>query len=484
MENVRRLKTLLTVALFAFLPTAQGGDLLIQNGTLFTLDGLMHADVRIRGETILEIGELLPAPSDERTIDAEGLLILPGGIDPHVHLAPATAAFPFADDFESGSRAALAGGITTVGHMAFPADGELPTQTLSRERKLIEGKTIADVFVHTTILQPTEEAIADLPELVKLGQPSIKIFMPFESFEPEFPNFLKLMKAASNAGIRVAIHCEDAHTINDAIRTLVGKGQTSLDHYPQSRPVVSEVVAIQRAVAMAETTNASIYIVHLSAARALEAATAGRHRLPVAVETRPLYLHLTQDVYQKPDGGLFVGMPPIRAQADSDALWEGIRAGTIDTVATDHAPWTREQKLAPDHTIATPRPGVNNLQHMLPMLFSEGVVTGRISLEQFVAVTAENAAKLFGLYPKKGAIAPGSDADLVIWDRAEKRTIEDADVLSKTGYSIYSGTEVTGWPHVTIRRGEIVYEGGKVHPGENSGQVIVRNPIGSLSVKE
>ena len=144
----------------------------------------------------------------------------------------------------------------------------------------------------------------------------------------------------------------------------------------------------------------------------------------------------------------------------------------------------REQKLAPDHTIATPRVGVNNLQHMLPMLFSEGVVKGRISLEQFVAVTTENAAKLFGLYPKKGAIAPGSDADLVIWDSAEKRTIEDADVLSKTGYSVFSGTEVTGWPRITIRRGEIVYQKGRVSAAGMSGRIVARNPIRSLPKKK
>ena len=484
MGYTHRIKSYLMVVLTFYFPVALGGDLLIENGKLFTAQGVKLADVRIRGETIIEIGELEPEPNDERIINAEGLLILPGGIDPHVHLAPATEAFPFVDDFESGSRAALAGGITTVGHMALPAHGELPTQTLARERKLIDGKTIADVFVHTTILEPTDDAIAELPELVKLGQPSIKIYMQFASFETQFPNFLKLMKAASDAGIRVAIHCEDAHIINDAIGSLVVQGHTSLDHYPQSRPVVSEVAAIQRAVAMAEATKASIYIVHLSAARALEAATAVRDRLGVAVETRPLYLHLTENVYQRADGGLFVGMPPIRAQADADVLWEGIRTGAIDTVATDHAPWMREQKLAPDHTIATPRPGVNNLQHMLPMLFSEGVVKGRISLEQFVAVTTENAAKLFGLYPKKGAIAPGSDADLVIWDSAEKRTIEDADVLSKTGYSVFSGTEVTGWPRITIRRGEIVYEKGQVSAAGMSGRVVARHPIRSLPLKK
>jgi dihydropyrimidinase len=261
-------------------------------------------------------------------------------------------------------------------------------------------------------------------------------------------------------------------------RALLAEGKTSFEYYTRSRPIVSEVVATQRAIAMAETTGASIYIVHLAAARALEAVTEARARLlPVAVETRPLYLHLTDDVYQNPDGGLFVGMPPIRTALDREALWQGLKDGSIDTVATDHAPWMRQQKLTPEHTIASPRPGVNNLQFMLPMLFSEGVAGGRISLERFVAVTSENAAKLFGLYPQKGTIAPGSDADLVVWDATEKRTINDRDTYSKAGFSIYAGTEVTGWPQLTIRRGEVVYEQGRVRGRQASGRLVARNPI-------
>jgi dihydropyrimidinase len=479
MNTVSRSFLILVYVSCLTVPAAFAGDLLIRGGTVVTAAGKQRADIRIRGEKILEVGLLEAAASDDRVIDAAGLLIFPGGIDPHVHLSPATEAFPFIDDFESGSRAALAGGITTVGHMAFPSAGELPLATLSRERQLIETQTIADVFVHTTILEPSEAAIAQLPELVKIGQPSIKIFMPFESFESQFPSFIQLMRAAGAAGIRVAIHCEDAHTLNYETQALVRAGKTSFDYYNQSRPIVSEVVAAQRAIAMAETTGASIYIVHLGAARALEAAKSARASLPVAVETRPLYLHLTQDVYHSDDGGLFVGMPPIRAGSDRDALWAGLKDGSIDTVATDHAPWTRQQKLAADHTISAPRPGVNNLQFMLPMLFSAGVVQGRISLERFVAVTSENAAKLFGLYPRKGAIAPGSDADLIVWDATRKRTIDDRDTFSKAGFSIYSGTEVTGWPQVTIRRGEVVYEQGEVRATKASGRLISRRPIAS-----
>jgi dihydropyrimidinase len=472
-------RPLLVFSLIACLitPRVFAGDLLIRGGTVVTAAGSRKADVRIRGEQILEVGALDVAAGDERVLDATGLLVLPGGIDPHVHLAPATAAFPFVDDFESGSSAAFAGGITTVGHMAFPSSGELPLATLARERQTIEAQTMADVFVHTTILEASDAAIAQLPELVTLGQPSIKLFMSFASFEPQVPDFLKLMTAARDAGIRVAIHCEDAHTVDYATRALLAQGKQSFEHYTASRPIISETVATQRAIAMAETTGASIYIVHLGAARALDAVKSVRATLSVAVETRPLYLHLTDDVYAQADGGLYVGMPPIRAADDREALWAGLMDGSIDTVATDHAPWTRQQKLAPEHTIASPRPGVNNLQYSLPMLFSEGVVERNMPLERFVAVAAENAAKLFGLYPRKGTIAPGSDADLVVWDATETRTIRDGDTLSKAGFSIYSGTEVTGWPQVTIRRGEIVYEQGQVRAAKASGRVVARSAI-------
>jgi len=455
--------------------SAGADDLLIRGGTVVTAEGSRRVDVRVRGEVVTEIGALAPA-TDERVVDATGLWVLPGGVDPHVHLAPLGDLFPLADDFTSGSRAAFAGGITTVGHMAFPQEDELPLATLERETAVIEAQTLADVFVHTTILDPTPEAIGQLPDLTASGQPSIKIFMPFETFDPKAPAFFRLMRAAQENGVRVAIHCEDAHTLGYAIASLVAAGKTSLDHYTESRPVVSELVATQRAIAMAETTGASIYIVHLSSGRALAAIAAAREALPVFAETRPLYLHFTEERYAGPDGALYVGFPPIRAASDRDALWEGLANGIVDTVATDHAPWAREQKLDPTLTIETPRPGVNNLQVMLPMLFSEGVGQKRLSLERFVAVTSTNAAKLFGLYPQKGTIAVGSDADLVLWDPAETRIIRDEDMLSNTGFSLYSGTEVTGWPQMTLRRGAVVYQDGTVRAELGSGRLVKRKP--------
>ena len=193
------------------------------------------------------------------------------------------------------------------------------------------------------------------------------------------------------------------------------------------------------------------------------------------VETRPIYLHLTRELFAGPTPGLYIGQPALRAQQDQNALWAGLARGAVHVVATDHVAYRREQKLDPAQTVANHRPGMSNLQVMLPMLFSEGVTAGRLTLEQFVAVSATNAAKLFGLYPRKGTIAVGSDADLALWDPAAMRPIRDEDMLSRSGYSTYAGTEVTGWPTLTIRRGEILYRGGQVSGTPGSGELLRRD---------
>jgi dihydropyrimidinase len=241
--------------------------------------------------------------------------------------------------------------------------------------------------------------------------------------------------------------------------------------------VVIEAAATERAVAMSEATGAPVYIVHLSSERALRVAEAAQHRgLPVYVETRPIYLHLTRERYSGPDRGLYIGQPPLREKRDQDALWAAISRGTIHVLGTDHLAYTRAQKLDPAQTVASHRAGMSNLQEARPMLYSEGVRSGRITREQFVAVTATNPARLFGLYPRKGTIAVGSDADIVIWDPNETRTIDDRDMLSRSGFSVYNGWKVTGWPRTTLRRGEIVYDRGRVVGRAGSGQLVHRAP--------
>ena len=444
-------------------------EILISGGTVVTSEGRFDADVRVRDGTIVEIGTGLAAGAGAREIDATGLLVMPGGVDPHVHLGGRTR-----DDYRTGSQAALAGGITTISNFAFHAEGQTLAQAIEREAALIREQAIADVILHAGITPRTQTG--EMTTLAaETGQTSTKMFMVWTVFDAAVPDYLATMDAAGRNGILTMVHCEDWPILARAVAELTAAGRTSLEYFPDSRPVVAEVVATQRAVAMAEATGAPIYAVHVSSAGALRVLQDARERgLSVFVETRPIYLHFTRERFEGPDRGLYVGQPPLREQADQDALWAGIASGSVDVVATDHVAYRRDEKLDPSQTISQHRAGLSNLQVVRPMLYSEGVVQGRISEERFVAVTSTNAAKLFGLYPRKGTIAVGSDADIVLWDPDETRTIRDEDMFSGAGFSVYSGWEVTGWPVMTLRRGEVVYENGEILAGPGSGELLRR----------
>jgi len=456
-------------------------DIAIRGGTIVTAEAEYRADIAIVGESVVQIGGDFEAKT---TIDASGKMVLPGAIDAHVHLSspPGHAAEPaWVDDFTSGSKGALAGGITTIGNMTFLAPGETPSQGLERESAIARAQAIADVLLHPVLMETTPAVLDDIPALLGTGHNSIKWFMSLGNFEAQVQGYLEATRRAGASNLITLIHCEDYALIEDATAQLTAAGKSSLRYYAESRPVVSEVVATQRAVAFAEATGAPVYIVHLSSLRALEVCADAQARgVPVYVETRPLYLHLTRERFEEKDGAKYVGQPPLRDQADVDALWTGIQQGVLHTVCTDHAPWSLEAKLDPTLSISNLRPGVENLQSMVPMLYSEGVRTGRISKRRFVEVTATNAAKLFGLFPQKGTIAVGCDADLVIFDPNLTRTIENSMLLSNVDYSVYEGWEVTGWPTLTLRRGDIVYRDGEILGQAGSGRLVRRGPTSLL----
>src|SRR5437899_1324069 len=271
---------------------------------------------------------------------------------------------------------------------------------------------------HPNRMRPAPFTRAMLDKLADRGFLSTgEDFLARASFDEHALGWYKAFKATGQAGVLSMLHCEDYSILTEAQESLMAAGRGSIHNFSQSAPIVAEVVAVQRAVAIAEATGAPIYILHTSSGRSLKVAEdAIRRGLPVYVETRPMYLHLTQDVYQRPDAGLYLGGPPLREKWDQDMLWEGIAKGTVHTIGTDHTGYSKEAKLNPTQTMADKRMGLSNLQEYMPMLYSDGVVKGRITLEQFVAVTSTNAAKLFGMYPRKGTIQVGSDADIVIRD--------------------------------------------------------------------
>jgi dihydropyrimidinase len=447
-------------------------EILIRRGRVVNADGVRDADVRIVGSQIAEVGAGLKPRDGARIIDAAGRLVMPGGIDPHTHLHPG-----FVDDMTSGSMAALAGGVTTVGTFANATQNETLTAAIDRMAARVQAEAIADVILHPSVWPPSADTIAAMKAIAAAGQPSFKIFMTRSDFGARLPLVIQQLEAARDAGVVTMMHCEDGALLAAAVRRLESEGRTSLKDYGESRPVIAEVAATHHAAALCESTRAPIYMVHLSCARALEATRAARRaKAPLFVETRPLYLHLTSEKMQTPDAPLFVGQPPLREQADRDAMWRGIADGSIDVLATDHAPWTREQKLDPNLTISRLRPGVSDLRTMLPMFFSEGVHARKLPLTRFVECSSTNAARIFGVYPKKGVIREGSDADITIWDPKRVAAVQAADDPSNSDYTVYEGWPVTGWPVTTIRRGEVVFEAGKVIGPAGSGQLVKREP--------
>jgi dihydropyrimidinase len=457
-------------------------DLVVRGGTVCTASQSARADVGIADGRIVQIGGDMQA---DREIDAAGKLLLPGGVDAHVHLSSPAAARSdgpsWVDDFSSGSAAAFAGGVTTVGNMTFLAPDEGMLGGLEREAGVANRTASADVFLHPVLGSPSQAMLAEIPRLLPAGCSSIKIFLPTPQFDAQASGYLEAVRLAGASGLMSMLHCEDYAVLEHATARLVDAGTTSLRYFSESRPVVAEVIATQRAVAIAETTGAPVYIVHLSSERALTVCADARARgVPVYVETRPLYLYLTRERFEDDDRGKYVGQPPLREQHDLDALWAGLSAGLIHTVCTDHAPWSLEAKLDPALSISNLRPGVENLQTLIPMLYSEGVRTGRISLSRLIEVTSTNAAKLFGLFPRKGTLGVGSDADIVIFDPHLERTIEPSMLKSNADYSVYDGRRVTGWPVITLRRGQVVYDDDRLLAEPGSGAVLQCGPAQTL----
>ncbi len=452
-------------------------DLVIKGGTVVTSGGLAVCDIGVRDGTIAHIGGDLDGA---RVLDARGKYVFPGGVDLHVHLTSAVDPRPGVevrpDDFYTGSLAAIAGGVTTVGNMTFQRKGESLRHALERDLDAAHRLAAVDYILHPVLTDPVDEALRQIPDLAAAGHTSLKLFMVFENFDTHVDAYLQAMRLAAQHGMLVLVHCEDGALIRHLGRQLIAEGKAEARYYPECRPVHSESAAVERAVAFARATGATIYVVHLSSSAALESCRRARtNGLPVYVETRPLYLYLTRERFEEPDGAKYAGAPPLREATDREALWRGLHQGDVQCVCTDHAPWTLAQKLDPALTVATLRQGVADLQTLMPMLFSEGVLKGRISLGRFVELTATNAAKLFGMYPQKGTIAVGSDADLVIWDPQARQTIDGATMFSKAAYSPYDGWDVTGWPVCTISRGEVVFENGQVTARPGRGRWVRRN---------
>ncbi|MBC8130284.1 MAG: dihydropyrimidinase [Rhizobiaceae bacterium] len=444
-------------------------DLIIANGTVATASDVFASDVAIKDGTIVALGrDLGPAT---RTIDAAGMYVLPGGIDSHVHLAqPSGDGIVMADDFESGTRSALFGGNTMVLPFCLQQKGESLREALKAYHALAEGNCYTDISFHLIVSDPTDAVLGqELPALVADGYTSFKVFMTYEGLRLNDAEILATMDVARRTGALVMVHCEN----EDAIRYLVGRHEDEGEVRPRAhattRPIAAEREATHRAMSLAEIVDVPVVIVHVSNGAAIEEIRRAKARgRKVVSETCPQYLMLTADDLGGMDweGAKFVCSPPPRDAAEQDACWNGIEEGTFDLFSSDHCPFRYDDpagKLNPKgaRSFRHIPNGIPGVETRLPILFSEGVMTGRIDLQRFVALTATNQAKIYGL-ERKGSIAVGLDADITIWNPETRRTIRHAELHDGSDYSPYEGTEVQGWPVTVILGGTVMVEHGRL----------------------
>ncbi len=453
-------------------------DLAIVGATTITPSGVGPADVGVSDEKISRIAPPGTLESARRTIDAHGMLLIPGAVDPHTHLDGEMFSLHTIDDFESGTVAAAAGGVTTIVDYAFQAQGGSLAAAIEKWTAKAEQRAIIDYGFHVALLDPSPEAIAEIPRAVDRGVTSIKIFMMM-GFETRAREYLRAFKMAADSGALLAIHAEDEHLIGFCTERLLAAGKHDVTHFAASRPPLSEAAAVRRALAMTELSAAPAYFVHLSSRDAIAeiraASAAGR---PVLAETRPIYLYLTEERFLERDGARYVGYPPLRSVEHRDAIWEALSDGTIDVVATDHCSWTLANKLSADR-FTRMMPGMSNLETLVPMLYSEGVAKGRISISRWVDLIATNAAKIFGMYPKKGAIVEGADADLVVFDPKSKVVIKSGEMHSRSDYDPFEGFEVTVWPKLTISLGIPIVSDRKDDARRGRGEFLARAKFSS-----
>ena len=454
-------------------------SILIQNGTLFLPEGPVKADLRVEGGRIAAIGPGLPV-GDAQVLDASGKLVFPGFIDTHTHFEM-NKGLPneTADDWFTGSRAALAGGTTTVLDFAEPERGASLASALETWHRRAGGAACCNYGFHMTIKDWDQRIRAELRDMTAAGVTSYKVYMAYDNLRLPDGVIYEVLQAVAEEGGVTGCHCENGDLVTQGIRTQKAAGNLSPAAHPLSRPAAVEAEAVTRYLTIAELAGAPVNIVHLSTARGLEAVRAARARgQKLYVETCPQYLLLDESCYRLPgfEGAKYVFSPPARSLADQAALWGAIRSGDIDTVGTDHCSFdfhgVKELGRADFSQIPNGLPGV---EHRPALLYTYGVAAGKLTAHQMMRLLSEQPAKLFGMFPQKGAIAVGSDADLVIWDPDCPGRITAAGQVQNVDYTPYEGMETAGRADTVLLLGEVVAEKGSL-VAEHRGQYVRRGP--------
>lgn len=453
-------------------------SILLQGGILVTAHGRRQGDIRIAGDKIVEIGTNLPV-ADSQVEDVRGRYLLPGFIDAHTHLelnnGPGSQAC--ADNFYTGSKAAVAKGTTTVIDMATPTKGQSLADCLQVWDNFAQGNSSCDYTYHMSIIEWNDGIRKEISDMIAKGITSFKMYMAYDNLRVTDGELFEAMLAIKNVHGMLGVHCENGDLVNENIRRLLAEGKTSTHYHPLSRPAAIEAEAIERYLMIADQADLAVNIVHLSTERSLEAVNRARLRgQKLYVETCPQYLVLDDSVYDQPNflGAKFVCSPPIRKVSDQTALWQGVMEGSIDTISTDHCSFNFEgQKTLGREDFSKIPNGMPGVETRPEVIYTAGVTTGKISLEKMVALLSENIARQFHLFPQKGILQEGSDADIVVWDPEVTGVISAATQLQNVDYTPYDGFVTKGGAQAVYLRGQKVAENGQVTK-ERQGSFVYR----------
>ena len=449
---------------------------LFKGGTVVSGQGTRPGDVLVEGVTISAVGTDLSADGAQ-IVDCAGKLLFPGFIDAHTHFDLAVAGTVTADDFATGSRAALRGGTTTVIDYAAPDKGETLAYGLAKWREKAAGRCACDYGFHMTIDDWSEGISREMGEMVDQGIPTFKMYMTYPAMMLPEGDLYRALKRLQELGCLTGVHCENSAVIDALIAEAKAAGRMGPASHPRTRPAPLEAEAVSRLLRIAQVADVPVIIVHLSTREGLEEVRAARRRgQTVYVETCPQYLLLDESVYDAADyldAARYVCAPPIRGAADRDALWEALKSGEIQTVATDHCSFTLEQKRMGREDFTKIPGGLPGVEDRGVLLYTAGVAAGRIDEAAMCRLLSENAAKLYGCWPRKGVIAPGSDADIVIYDPAAEGAITAADHIQNVDYDPYEGIPDRGTIHQVYLRGTLAVDRGQVLAGPD-GQFIPR----------
>jgi dihydropyrimidinase len=454
-------------------------DTLVRNGTIVTATDTYTADLAIADGKISAIGRDFPPDSARQVIDATGLLVLPGGIDVHTHLDMPFGGTTSADDFETGTRAAAWGGTTTLIDFAIQYHGQSLDQAFDAWMKKADGKATIDYAFHCIITEIDDERARQMKRLVAEGVTSFKLFMAYPGvFMLDDASIFRAMSTAADAGAFICMHAENGGAIDVIVQRALAEGKRAPKYHALTRPTAAEAEATGRAIALAEMAGAPVYIVHLSCTEALERVREARERgLPVYAETCPQYLFLSIENFDVPgfEGAKYVFTPPLREKHHQEKLWRGLAQDDLQVVSTDHCPFCfKEQKeLGRDDFTKIPNGGPG-VEHRVSLIYSGGVHGGRFSANRFVQLVSTAPAKLFGLYPRKGTIAVGSDADLVLFDPEAEEVLSARTHHRRVEYSMYEGIRVKGVARTVLSRGDVILDKGNFLARPGRGQFLKR----------